>query len=177
MVLQKAFSYLRFMMQKLLTLFLYPMKRILIASLVVLLVMPSCKFIKTKILSKKVDTLSVFNDTLAKAEPIDTAFQQETTNYVQPEPQASVSVEQNKPALTVTDAQFYMIVGCFVVPENASKYAEKIRSMGYEGEVIAGRDGYQMVTAKSYGSFRTSVSEIEQFRTNVTPNAWVFVKK
>lgn len=152
------------------------MKRILLASLVILLVMPSCKFIKTKILSKKVDTLSVFNDTLAH-EQMDTAFQQEAANYAQPELQASVSVDQNKSVPSVTDAQFYMIVGCFTVPENASKYAEKIRSLGYEGEVIPGHDGYHMVTAKSYGNFRSSIAEIEQFRTDVTPNAWVFVKK
>src|SRR4030043_1972997 len=98
MVLIKAFSYLRITMNELLTLFLRPMKRIAIASLVVLLVMPSCKFIKTKILSKKVDTLSVFSDTLAHQEQIDTAFQQENLNYAQPESQTTVSVEQTKPA-------------------------------------------------------------------------------
>jgi hypothetical protein len=152
------------------------MKRILIASLVVLMVMPSCKFIKTKILSKKVDTLSVFNDTLARAEQIDTAFQRESLNYVQSESQVAASVEQNRPA-SITDAQFYMIVGCFTVPENARRYAEKIRGMGLEGEIIPGHDGYQMVTAKSYGNFRTSIAEIDQFRSDVTPNAWVFVKK
>jgi hypothetical protein len=153
------------------------MKRVLIASLVVLLVMPSCKFIKTKILSKKVDTLSVFSDTLAKDEPIDTVFQQEATNYIPPESQTTASGGQTRTVPSVSDAQCYMIVGCFTVPENANRYAEKIKGMGYEGEVIAGNDGYQMVTAKSYGSFRTSVSEIEQFRSAVTPNAWVFVKK
>jgi hypothetical protein len=171
-----VFSYLSITLKKLLTLFITPMKRILLASLVILLAMPSCKFIKTKILSKKVDTLSVFNDTLAR-EQMDTAFQQETANYAQPELQASVGADQNKPVSSVTDAQFYMIVGCFTVPENANRYAEKIRSLGYEGEVIPGHDGYQMVTAKSYGNFKSSIAEIEQFRSDVTPNAWVFVKK
>jgi hypothetical protein len=171
-----VFSYLRITLNKLLTLFITPMKRILLASLVILLVMPSCKFIKTKILSKKVDTLSVFNDTLA-LEQVDTAFTQETANYVQPELQAAAGANQDRPASSMPDAQFYMIVGCFTVPENASKYAEKIRSMGYEGEVIPGHDGYQMVTAKSYGNFKSSIAEIDQFRSDVTPNAWVFVKK
>jgi hypothetical protein len=138
--------------------------------------MPSCKFIKTKILSKKVDTLSVFNDTLAHEVAMDTSFRQETSSYAQPEPQAEVKATQKKD-VSVANAQFYMIVGCFTVPENASRYAEKIRSLGYEGEIISGHDGYQMVTAKSYDNYRTSISEIDQFRSNVTPNAWVFVKK
>jgi hypothetical protein len=152
------------------------MKRIVIASLVVLLVMPSCKFIKTKILSKKVDTLSVFTDTLAHEEQIDSSFQQETANYTQPESQSMAKEEQNKPA-SMSNAQFYMIVGCFTVPENASRYAEKIKGMGYDGEIISGHDGFQMVTAKSYDTYRISIAEIDQFRADVTPNAWVFVKK
>jgi hypothetical protein len=138
--------------------------------------MPSCKFIKTKILSKKVDTLSVFNDTLAHEVPLDTSFRQEPASYAQTETQAEVNATQKK-AASVSNARFYMIVGCFSVPENASRYAEKIRSMGYEGEIISGHDGYQMVTAKSYDNFRTSISEIDQFRSDVTPNAWVFVKQ
>jgi hypothetical protein len=152
------------------------MKRIVVASLIILLVMPSCKFIKTKILSKKVDTLSVFSDTLASERQIDTAFQHETESYVQPEPQAAASAAQNRP-VALSDAQFYMIVGCFTVPENASRYAEKIRGMGYDGEIIPGHDGYQMVTAKSYGNFSASIAEIDQYRSDVTPNAWVYVKK
>jgi hypothetical protein len=163
-------------MNKLLTLLLYPMKRLLIASLVVLLAMPSCKFIKSKILSKKVDTLSVFHDTLASEPQIDTAYPQEPASYVQPESQGEASAGQNQP-VPLTEAQFYMVVGCFTVPENASRYAEKIRGMGYEGEVIPGHDGYQMVTAKSYGDFRASIADIDRFRSDVTPNAWVYVKK
>jgi hypothetical protein len=70
-----------------------------------------------------------------------------------------------------------MIVGCFQVPENASRYAEKIRGMGYEGEIISGYGSYQMVSARSYNNFRTSIADIDQFRADVTPNAWVYVKK
>jgi hypothetical protein len=152
------------------------MKRILIASLVVLLVMPSCKFIKTKILSRKVDTLSIMTDTLSHKEKTDTAFQQEMTDYVPAQPQTFENAGQNKPAYS-SNAQFYMIVGCFTVPENANRYAEKIRGMGFDGEIIPGHDGFQMVTARSYGNFNTSIAEIDQFRSDVTPNAWVFVKK
>jgi len=153
------------------------MKRIVIASLVVLLVMPSCKFIKTKILSKKVDTLSVFSDTAAHQQQLDTAFQQETMNYDQLGSEPAVSAELDQTTTSLTDAKFFMIVGCFTVPENATRYAEKIRGMGYEGDIIPGNDGFQMVTARSYGNFRTSISEIDQFRSDVTPNAWVFVRK
>jgi hypothetical protein len=150
------------------------MKRIVIASLIVLLVLPSCKFIKTKILSKKIDTLSAYVDTAAAR--VNAAVPQENQTFAQPESQPAENVQQSV-TNPVTNAQFYMIVGSFTVPENANKYAEKIKGMGYEGEIIAGHDGFQMVTAKSYNNFSTSVADIEQFRSNVTPNAWVYVKK
>ena len=153
------------------------MKRVIIASLIIILVMPSCKFIKTKILAKKVDTLSAFVDTMNQAERIDSSiYYQDAVNEAQQESQGVLNPVQNEPAPAV-NAQFYMIVGCFMVPENASKYAEKIRGMGYEGGIIPGYGGFQMVTAKSYNNFRTSIADIDQFRAEVTPNAWVYVKK
>jgi len=153
------------------------MKRVIIASLVIMLVMPSCKFIKTKILSKKVDTLSAFVDTLSHAERIDSSiYYQDMVNEMQQESQSAVIPAESQPA-AVLNAQYYMVVGSFMVPENAAKYAEKIRGMGYEGGIISGYGGFQMVTAKSYSNFRTSIAEIDQFRAEVTPNAWVYVKK
>jgi len=153
------------------------MKRVIIASLVIMLVMPSCKFIRTKILSKKVDTLSAFVDTLSHAEIIDSSiYYQDVVSEMQKgsQPVADPAVSQPAPAL---DARYYMVVGCFMVPENAARYADKIRGMGYEGGIISGYGGFQMVTAKSYSNFKTSIADIDQFRAEVTPNAWVFVKK
>lgn len=70
-----------------------------------------------------------------------------------------------------------MIVGCFTVQQNADRYAEKLRGMGYNTQIISGKDNFQMVSAKSYGSYRESVSEIEKFRNEVTPHAWVYLQR
>jgi hypothetical protein len=153
------------------------MKRVLIASLVILLVVPSCKFIKTKILSKnKVDTLSSVIDTMSQAEQVDSSILQDMAAQAQQETQAPADVVENR-TVPSSNAGYYMIVGCFMVPENASKYAEKIRSMGYEGEIISGNGGFQMVTARSYDNYRASIAEIDQLRSAITPNAWVYVRK
>jgi hypothetical protein len=70
-----------------------------------------------------------------------------------------------------------MIVGCFTVQRNADRYAEKLRGMGYNPQIISGNDNFQMVAAKSYGNYRESVSEIEKFRNDVTPHAWVYLQR
>ncbi len=153
------------------------MKRIIVGSLVVMLAMSSCKFIKTKILSKKVDTLSAFVDTMNEAERVDSSvYYQDIVNEMQQQSQV-VAQPVETPSASTSNAQYYMVVGCFRVQENADRYADKIRGMGYEGGIIPGHGGYQMVTAKSYSNYRTSIADIDQFRAEITPNAWVYVKK
>ncbi len=72
---------------------------------------------------------------------------------------------------------YYMIVGCFVVPQNALNYAEKLKGMGYEAQIIPGRDNFQMVAARTYNNYRSSVSDIDKFRNEVSPEAWVYRKR
>jgi len=79
-----------------------------------------------------------------------------------------------------TDAvrgHYYMIVGWFTVQENADAYAGKLRAMGYEAQIIAGRDNFQMVAAKSYDNLGAGVADIDKFRNELTPNAWVYKKR
>lgn len=94
-----------------------------------------------------------------------TAYYAETT---QPE-----AVPQTSQIVPVA-GKYYMIVGCFKVDANTNRYAEKIRSMGYSVQVIPGINGFEMVAARSYNSYRESITELEKFRNEVTPNAWVY---
>ncbi len=149
------------------------MKRIIIALLAVLLLMPSCKFIKSKIFPKKVDTLSAFIDTTSEAEKVDSALYYDMLRQAQQESQAMAQKGSDE----VQYGQYYMIVGCFMVQKNAEKYADKIRGMGYNASIINGPGGFQMVTVKSYNDFRASISEINQYRSEITPNAWVYIKR
>jgi hypothetical protein len=148
------------------------MKKTIVALLAFLLLMPSCKFIKSKIFPKKVDTLSAYIDTTTEAERVDSALYQEMLKQAQQESQAMA--QQGSDA--VQYGQYYMIVGCFMVQENAEKYADKIRGKGYNASIITGPAGFKMVSVKSYNDFRESISEINQYRAEITPNAWVYVK-
>ena len=72
---------------------------------------------------------------------------------------------------------YYMIVGCFTVQENANSYANKLKTMGYESQIIQGRDNFQMVAAKSYDNLQAGIADIDKFRNELTPNAWVYKKR
>jgi hypothetical protein len=49
--------------------------------------------------------------------------------------------------------------------------------MGYQAQIIPGPANFQMVAARSYNNYRESVAEIDKFRNEVTPNAWVYRKR
>jgi hypothetical protein len=71
----------------------------------------------------------------------------------------------------------YMIVGCFLVPQNADNYSEKIRNMGYQSEIILRADGFHMVTANSYATIKDGLRDLQKYRDEISKNAWVWVKK
>lgn len=86
--------------------------------------------------------------------------------------------KKSSPARTsAIQGHYYMIVGCFTIQENADSYANKLRSMGYEAQILKGRDNFQMVAAKSYDNLQAGIADIDKFRNELTPNAWVFKKR
>jgi hypothetical protein len=123
----------------------------------------SCKYIKNTF-SKNVDTLVA--DTTPVSNVIDSAMLYSQTR--------SIGQEQNRASVASSTGSYYMIVGCFTVPNNAEKYAEMLRGKGFEVIIIPGRDNFQMVSAQSYSTYRSSVNDLNKFRNNVTPNAWVY---
>jgi hypothetical protein len=148
------------------------MKNVALLLCCILLLCNGCKYFK-KSSSKKVETISA--DTLPTEESIDSAaYYSDIANANSASSTVSAQpVAQSK----AVGGKYYMIVGCFTVSANADKYAEKLRGKGYDVTIIPGSDNFQMVAAKSYGNYRESISEIDKFRNDVTPNAWVYLKK
>jgi len=136
-----------------------------------LLLCNGCKFLTGKS-SKTVDTITADTATEQVVDSSDLYTgipDQSVTTQAAPAP----AIERSS-ALTGT---YYMIVGCFTVQANADRYAEKLRGMGYNAQIIRGNNSFQMVAAQSYGSYRESVADIAKFRNEVTPNAWVYLQR
>ena len=77
----------------------------------------------------------------------------------------------------VTSGNYYMIVGCFTVSANAQSYATNLRQKGYNTTIVTGRDNYQMVSVQTYSDYKSSIAEIEKYRNEITPGAWVHVAR
>jgi hypothetical protein len=154
------------------------MKKILFLLVMSLLLCNGCKFFRGKS-AKTIDTITA--DTTTE-EIIDSAdlytgigdVPLEVQSSPAPQVPASTPVTNRTSALNGT---YYMIVGCFTVQNNADKFAEKLRGMGYNPEIISGNNNFQMVSAKSYNSYRESIAELDKVRNEVTPNAWVYLQR
>jgi hypothetical protein len=148
------------------------MKNILILLFLSLFLGYGCKYFK-KSKPREVDTIMA--DTLASTVNDSAAYysgaKDDKTDAV------ATSANQRSARASAIQGHYYMIVGCFTVQQNADSYANKLRTMGYEAQVIQGRDNFQMVAAKSYNNLQAGIAEIDKFRNELTPNAWVFKKR
>jgi len=142
------------------------MKNLIILLSMILLLCGGCKYFK-KQTPKSTDIITA--DTTEPEESYD------STAYYSSLPEAgATTASQITNQSNAVAGKYYMIVGCFKVDANADSYAEKIRSMGYNVELLAGMNDFEMVAASSYNSYRESVNALEKFRNEVTPNAWVY---
>jgi hypothetical protein len=101
----------------------------------------------------------------------------DTAAYYSGSDKVTPAVKSPKAGVASTKGNYYMIVGCFTVQQNAENYAKKLKGMGYDSQIIPGRDNFQMVAARIYDNYRSSVAEIDKFRNEVCPGAWVYRKK
>jgi hypothetical protein len=155
------------------------MKKILLFIVIILLV-SGCKYFEEKrLFSKKVDTLINYAAEMDKSLEVDTvAIQPETTAVsMQTEPSDIREEDIYRSAYGAPANKYYVITGCFMIPEFAESYAEKMRSMGYTTEIILRDDGFHMVSVGSFGNLRASLDNLGSVRADITPKAWVYKKR
>jgi len=136
--------------------------------ILIVLLTGACKFFR-KSSTNLVDTLVVNTESNIAATPDTSGLDEMADAYRN-------SALQDTPA-QIQNHQYYMIVGCFVVPENADRYAERLRQQGYNPTILQGRDNFRMVSAKSYPTLSEGVSELAMFRTDVSSGAWVHIRR
>jgi hypothetical protein len=148
------------------------MRKALILSLFAcLLAMSSCKYFeKHRLFSRDVDTLLD-----AEVSKQVNNMLTDTTPIISEPPVVPVAQDYTKQ--DNGSDKYYMIVGSFQNQNLADKYAEKIQKMGYQTQIIESSGGFYRVSAKSFSNFKLGIEELENFRSNVTARAWIYVRK
>ncbi len=71
--------------------------------------------------------------------------------------------------------KYHLVVGSFKVPSNATRYHEKIRSKGFDSQIVMAKNGFQLVTMKSFDNYRTAVNELRNVTRAGEYEVWLYI--
>jgi hypothetical protein len=149
-----------------------------IVFIVILTVLPSCKFFKAKgLFGNKDKTLSVM---LARQDSIRVA---DSIRKVQDELLAIENARLDSLRIANDDqlalgSKYNIIVGSFITPEYAKGLAEDYRKQGYDSRILKMEGSrFELVSAEAHESFRKAVARLNQFQDTVELDAWMYIKK
>jgi len=162
------------------------MKKILLLLILIPMLFSGCKFINEKILKKGSDTLEVYAYELEQQLKESEAEYQSALKEIQERSQARIDsiityyeeqLASGGGRITApAPGTYYLIVGSFKTPEYAVDYSAKVSDMGYQTEIL--KEGYwNFVSAESYNNLTDALNGLSIVRSDVTPNAWIYVDR
>ncbi len=156
------------------------MKKVAAITLLIVIFCSGCKYFeKKRLFSKGADTMLNYAAEIDETQTEDTMEFYTGIGEVQSQSDLiSDSLRRlYQPETSPSSNGVYMIVGCFLIPQNADNYSEKIRNMGYNSEIILRADGFHMVTANSYASVKAGARDLQKYRDEISEHAWLWVKR
>lgn len=160
------------------------MKKILMVMILAAVALSGCKFINEKILKKGSDTLEIYAYNLEQKLTEQETLHQASLDQIMKESQARIDsiiayyenelVSRGGRMTSAMAGNYYLIVGSFKTPSYAQAWSAKVAGMGYETEIVQVRT-WNLVSAESYTGLREALDGLAIVRSNVTPNAWIFV--
>ena len=152
------------------------MKKILLYIVISVLIV-GCKYFEEKrLFSKKVDTLINYAEESSEPEEIDSLEILTGTDEIISEKDISAdsltSIYNSK--YSHSDYKYHLVVGCFLIPEYAERYADKLRAMGYNPEIVLRDDGYHMVSARYFNELSASINELQTVKAELSSQAWIY---
>jgi hypothetical protein len=162
------------------------MKKILTVLILVLITFPGCKFINERILGKGSDTLDVYVANLERE-----LAGIESEHFYELEKMKMESQAKIDSVINYYESQFfgkgrkytggtagtyYIITGSFKTPKYADAWSAKVTGMGYRSEVV--QMGYwNLVASGYYKSLREAINNLDNMRSAVTPDSWIYVSR
>jgi hypothetical protein len=145
--------------------------------ILILLVMPSCKYFKGGIFGKKSKTLA---EVLARQDSIQAADSiRRAEELLLAIEAAKLDSARRAEADHLSQASKYnIIVGSFVTPEFAAGLSDHYKKQGYDTKILK-LEGtrFELVSAESHENFRKAVSRLREFQDTVELNAWMYIRK
>jgi len=149
-----------------------------IVFIVLLVILPSCKFFKGGRLFGKKQKAQV--ELLARQDSIRVA---DSIRKVQDQLLALEiaridSLKKSEEVKLAIESKYNIIVGSFITPEYAKGFVEEYRKLGYDAKILKMEGtSFELVAAEGHKSFNTAVTRLNAFQDTVTIDAWLYIKK
>ena len=143
-----------------------------IALFLVLIMISACQNGRERLVSNDVDTL--LNDQYVRTEDYEEDMARIRSEVDIKVDSLKAMMDENQ---TFDRNRFHMIVGSFRVPSNADAYLGRMKSMGYDAQIITNPNGLRMVAVKSYNNLRNALSEVNRFRQELDVQAWIYITR
>jgi len=179
-----GFLYLEFIFLSLLTYFTFNqmiMKRTIVYILAVSIVsFSSCKQVnkwlgKTSMSQEEIDALVTQNDELQKQVKEDAAAYERELDALRTEYEQKLAAFETSKAAAPASG-FFVVVGSFKNQKLADDYASKIKSMGYEGNIVDGPSSFKLVTASTHANLKEALQALKTARSVVASKSWIYFK-
>jgi len=150
--------------------------------IVILVLSPSCKFLRSKgLFNKKADVLEAWQakqDSIRVADSIRKVQDQLLAIEIE---NARINAEKEAEAerlATESSFKYNLIVGSFITPQYAKDYAEYYRKRGYDTKIIKMEGSrFELVSAEGHASFKKAFERLTQFQDTVDIDSWMYIKK
>jgi hypothetical protein len=146
--------------------------------IVILVVLPSCKFFKGgKLFGKKQKALV---ELLAQQDSIRVAdsIKKVQDRLLAQEVARLDSIKKSEEEKLAMASKYNIIVGSFITPEYAKGFAEEYRKLGYDAQILKMEGSkFELVAAEGHKSLRTALTRLNAFQDTVTIDAWMYIKK
>ncbi len=140
----------------------------------------SCKkvnqwFGKSTMSKEDVEALVAQNDQLQKQVKEDAAAYERELDALRAEYEQKLAEYENSNPKTPVSG-FYVVVGSFKNQRYAEDYATKIKTMGYEGNIVEGPSNFKLVTFTTHAGLQEALPALRTARSEVVSTSWIYFK-
>lgn len=142
-----------------------------------LTVLPSCKFLQNKVFGKKAKALAemkALQDSIRIADSVKNA-----QDYFAALENARLdSLRKADEERKLNETKYNIIVGSFMTPEYARIMSDQYRSMGYNPQIIKlSGSRFELVAAEGHKNLRSAVSRLTAFRDTLQMESWIYIRQ
>ena len=155
------------------------MRSLLFSVIIVLLLFPSCNFIKKKgwfgTGRAAEAALQIRLDSIRVADSLKVIREAEIAQAREQAYQDSLMRIDEEMNYYDNQFRYHIIVGSFITPEYALDHSDFYTSMGYQTQIFEGVNGFDLVSAMDLEDYSQSLYQLENFKDTVEIESWLYI--